>query len=317
MKVALIGGTGYVGSYIVDELIASGHKPRLLVRPGSESKILCPNDCEQVLGTLEEEEALRDVLSGCDAVIFLVAVIREFPKEGITNNQLQFRGAERVAKVATNLKVKRFLLMSALGANGETESSKYFIAKHLSEQIIKNTELDWTIFRPSSVFGDPRGQGRPEFCSELKESMLNLVPFPNFLPFPAPSFFTGVNPFDAGQFSLSLVHIKDLAKILVKTLDDQSAFGQTLEIGGEDITWNDIIKSIAEASEKKIIMTPAPFFVVWIAAMIFDRFKWFPATRDQLQDLVNGNTCNSNEIFKKYEIDPIPFNVSNLNYLNK
>jgi NADH dehydrogenase len=57
--------------------------------------------------------------------------------------------------------------------------------------------------------------------------------------------------------------------------------------------------------------------VVWIAAMIFDRFKWFPATRDQLQDLVNGNTCNSNEIFKKYEIDPIPFNVSNLNYLNK
>ena len=42
MKVALIGGTGYVGSYIIDELIKNGHTPRLLVRDGSESKVIQP-----------------------------------------------------------------------------------------------------------------------------------------------------------------------------------------------------------------------------------------------------------------------------------
>ena len=100
MKVALIGGTGYVGSYIIDELIKNDHIPRLLVRNGSESKVIQPEKCETINGDIDDDAALNETLEGCDAVIYLIALIREFPKQNLTNERLQFKGSERVAAVA-------------------------------------------------------------------------------------------------------------------------------------------------------------------------------------------------------------------------
>ena len=318
MKVALFGGTGFVGSYIVDELVSREHQPRLMVRSGSEGKVPKPEYCEVVSGDIHDDYAIRETLYDCDAAIYLIAVIKEFPKEGITNELLQFRGAQREANIALEVGVKRFLLMSALGASCRPGASKYFKAKHLAEQAVKNTELSWTILRPSSIFGDPRGFGRPEFCTMLKKDMLNLIPFPGFLPFPVPAFFTGLNPFNAGSFSLSMIHAADVATLFANVLEDNTAIGKTLELGGkQEVNWNEILKAIAAASGKKIFMMPVPFFAVWLVALLFDRFTWFPATRDQLQDLVRGNTCDSGELLKKYAIDPIPFTIENLNYLMK
>jgi len=318
MKVALFGGTGFVGSYIVDELVTREHQPKLMVRPGSESKVSKLKYCETVSGDIHDDNVIRETLYDCDAAIYLIAVIREFPKEGITNELLQFRGVQRVTKIASEVGVKRFLLMSALGTSFESGVSKYFEAKHLAEQAVKNTELSWTILRPSSIFGDPRGFGRPEFCTMLKKDMLNLIPFPGFLPFPAPAFFTRLNPFNAGCFSLSMIHVADVAKLFVNTIGDDTVIGKTLEIGGnKKVSWNEIIKAIASSSGKKIFMMPVPFFAVWLAAIMLDRFTWFPVVRDQLEDLVRGNTCDSEELFNEYGIEPIPFSVENLNYLSK
>ena len=84
----------------------------------------------------------------------------------------------------------------------------------MSEQYLRNTDLKWTIFRPSTIFGDPRGNGRPEFCSQLKKDLINL-------PFPAPLFHEGLLPFDAGNFSMSPVHIKDVATSFVGSLQNE------------------------------------------------------------------------------------------------
>tara|TARA_B100000287_G_C20625306_1_gene777536 strand:- start:801 stop:1757 length:957 start_codon:yes stop_codon:yes gene_type:complete len=316
MKVALIGGTGFVGSYIIDELIKNDHTPRLLVREGSEYKVLQPDKCEIIQGDIDDNDAIKDTLKGCEAVIYLIALIREFPNKGLTNEKLQFRGSERVAKISEEMGIKRFLLMSALGANPDPYGSKYMQAKHLSEQAIKNTSLDWTILRPSSLFGDPRGGDRPEFCMMLDKLMLNLIPYPKFLPFPAPSFFTGASPFNAGEYALSMVHVQDVASIFVKVLLDKDTINKTIEIGGLiEVSWNEIIKSIASVTGQKVFMLPAPFFVISTIAGVLDKFEWFPAGKDQLKDLIKGSVCNSEELFKKYNIEPIPFNTENLNYL--
>ena len=58
MKVAVFGGTGYVGSYIVDELIAQGHTPRVMVRIGSEHKVQQPDKCEIIGGQINDQEAI-------------------------------------------------------------------------------------------------------------------------------------------------------------------------------------------------------------------------------------------------------------------
>ena len=157
LKVALFGGTGFVGSYIVDELVYREHQPRLMVRPGSEGKVPKLEYCEIVSGDIHDDYAIRETLYDCDAAIYLIAVIKEFPKEGITNELLQFRGAQRVANVALEVGVKRFLLMSALGTNCRPGVSKYFKAKHLAEQAVKKhrTKLD----HPEAFFHIWRSQG--------------------------------------------------------------------------------------------------------------------------------------------------------------
>ena len=317
MKVALIGGTGYVGSYIIDELIDHDHVPRLLVRDGSEHKVTQPEKCEIINGNIEDDEAIGQTLDDCDAVIYLIALIREFPSRGLTNEKLQFKGSKRVAEIAEEKGVKRFLLMSALGADPNPNGSKYMQAKHLAEQSIKNTGLNWTIIRPSSLFGDPRGGERPEFCMMLDKLMLSLIPYPKILPFPAPSFFTGMNPLDAGDYALSMIHVKDIASVFVKILADEGSMKQTIEIGGNrEVTWNEIVTSIAKVTGRKVIMVPAPFFVISFIAGILDRFKWFPAGKDQLNDLVKGSVCDSSELLNKYDIEPIPFDIKNLKYIS-
>ena len=81
----------------------------------------------------------------CDAVIYLIALICLIPKKGLTNERLQFKGSEKVAKLAEELGVKRFLLnLIFLFAYFDPKGSKYMQAKHLSEQAIKNTNLQWT-----------------------------------------------------------------------------------------------------------------------------------------------------------------------------
>ena len=84
MKTALIGGTGFVGSYIIDELIKHNMTPRLLVRNGSQSKLLQQEKCELIFGEVDDKTAVQETVQGCSAVIYNIGIIREFPTNEIT-----------------------------------------------------------------------------------------------------------------------------------------------------------------------------------------------------------------------------------------
>ncbi len=307
MKIAVFGGTGFVGSYVIDELIAAGHGPKLLVRAGSENKLLRPNDCEIVTGDLSNREAIVQTISGADAVIYLVGIIREFPRKGITFEALHFSSAKDCMDVAAELGVNRFILMSANGVR--VDGWDYQKTKFMAEQYLKSTQLDWTIFRPSLIFGDPRGGNRPEFCSQLKKDMLSL-------PIPAPLFFNGIIPRNAGNFSMSPIHISDVSKCFATAITEEVSINKTYTLGGEaTFTWKDLIHIIATSYDKKKWKMPAPALGVKMAALFLDRFHWFPISRDQLNMLMEGNTCDGTKAFKDFPIDPISFSPENLRYL--
>ena len=302
----MFGGTGFVGNYILDELIKQGYQINTLVRKGSENKLSQPEQCNIINGDISDINAVEEVIKDSDIVIYNIGIIREFKSKDITFKSLHFDGAKLTIDLAKKYNINRFVLMSANGVcpNG-TGYQEY---KYKADVYLKSNIRDWTIIRPSLIFGD--SNGKKEFCSELKKDMLSL-------PFPAPLFFSGINFLNAGKFKMSPIHVKDVASVIVSSINNNHAFKKIYELGGEDYTWKQIIKIIAGGYNKKKMTMPAPAIFIAMIALVLDRYEWFPISREQIIMLLEGNTCESNAIFKRYNINPVKFESSNLDYLKK
>lgn len=306
MKVSIVGGTGFVGSYLVEKLCADGHEVRVLTRPGSEHRLSSATGASAVSGEVGDEAALRTLLTDADAAIYLIGILREDPRAGISFDALQRRGAERTIGLAEELGVGRFLLMSANGV--DAAATPYQSTKLAAEERLRQSSLDWTIFRPSVIFGDPRG--RMEFCTQLKAELIDS-------PLPAPLFFPGFSPLGAGRFQLGPVHVEDVAAAFAAALTNPETSAQTYHLcGPEALTWKEILQAIAAAAGKSKLMLPAPAILIAPVAGLLERFSWFPVTRDQLSMLLAGNTCSDDGLIR-LGLDARRFDQTSLGYLAK
>ncbi len=307
MRVTILGGTGFVGGYIVEQLLEQGHDPVVLVRRGSESKVYQPERCWLVPGDIGDDEALRDAVRNSDAVIYNIGIIREFPNRGITFQALHFEGARRAMDIAEAEGVTRFLLMSANGV--KAHGTGYQRTKYMAEEALRTTGLDWTVLRPSLIFGDPRGN--TEFAQQLYRDVIRS-------PLPAPLFFDGVLPLDAGGFEMAPIHVRDLATVAVNSLNLPETLGVVYPLcGPRRVSWREIIGLIAEVAGVTKPTVPVPVWAVHTVATFFDRFALFPVTRDQLSMLTQGNTCDSEVNWQMFGIDaPIAFDAEALAYVN-
>jgi len=307
MKVAVFGGTGFVGKYILNALVNQNHDVYTLVRLGSENKINHIENINIISGGFNNQTAIEQTLMNCSAVIYNVGIIRQFKSKGITYKKLHFDYAKLVIDQAKKYNIKHFILMSANGV--KENGTGYQSTKYLAEEYLKESGLNYTIFRPSLIFGKPKND--QEFCSQLRDTMLKL-------PIPAPLFFNGFNLFDAGDFSMSPIHVENVADFFSKSILNEVHYMKTYNLGGlENFNWKQIIQTIAKALKKKKWMIPAPVMPIKILASLFDRFSFFPITRDQITMLLEGNTCESKDLFNTFEITPISFNPKNLSYLRK
>ena len=84
MRVAVVGATGFVGSYVVDLLLEQGHEVNQLVRPGSEHKARHADQTRIVFGSIDSAPGLNELAADCDTVIYSVGILRESPGKGIT-----------------------------------------------------------------------------------------------------------------------------------------------------------------------------------------------------------------------------------------
>jgi uncharacterized protein YbjT (DUF2867 family) len=305
MKVTIFGGSGYVGSYLIDELLEKGHHPVLLIRPESRYKVNHRQHCTLIDGDIADPEAVHAAVSGADAVIYNIGILREFPVQGVTYQALHLEGARRAMDAAEDAGVRRFLLMSANGV--KADGTGYQRTKYEAEQYLKTTSLQWTIFRPSVLFGDPRG--RMEFATQLYRDIVCS-------PLPAPLFYDGLLPVNAGMFRMSPVHVKDVATVFVKALNMPETTGQIYELcGPQALSWKDILQMIAAAAGTSKRTLPAPAILLKVLAAALDQYAFFPITRDQLTMLMEGNTCGGQDAFQTFGLEPAPFDTTRLSYL--
>lgn len=304
MRIAVIGGTGFVGRYLVDALLTAGHEVSLLVREGSGERFPEIGRCRVVSGDLGSGAAIGQLLAACDAVIYNVGILREFRGKGITFEAMQYDGAVRVVDAARKAGVSRLLLMSANGV--DEQLTPYQQTKYRAEEYAKASGLDVTVFRPSVIFGDPRGA--MEFATQLYRDMVRP-------PLPAVGFFSGLIP-SKGRVLMSPVHIEDVAQAFRKALEDNTTVGRTFHLGGpEALSWNEMLQRIARITGRSKWIVPMPISLMKVAAALLDWLPFFPVTRDQLTMLASGNVTGPQELQALIGHKPRSFDAESLSYL--
>jgi len=304
VKVALFGGTGFVGGYLVDALLDAGHQPVLLVRPGSKARLRRATEVEVVEGEITSAEAVERVVSGVDAVIYNIGILREYPRRGITFEGLQYAAAVDVIEAARRAGVSRLVLMSANGVR--VPGTPYQETKFRAEEFARRSGMDVTVFRPSVIFGDPRGSY--EFATQLHREMVAT-------PLPGVGFHNGWSA-GRGQIHMSPVHVEDVASAFVKALEDPSTIGKTYTLGGpESLSWTEMLRRVAAATGRRKTILPMPIKLMRIGAALFDWLPFFPVTRDQLTMLSEGNEVETGDLESLTGRQPAGFSSETLSYL--
>ena len=151
MTVLVTGSTGFLGRRVVQKLLEHNYQVRCLVRTPGHERIFERAPVDVYYGEVGNSDALASACQGVDQVIHLVAVIRE--SENATYDAINHLGVEQVLEAAKSAgSVSQFVHISAVGAVNDPDLP-YLRSKWQGEQAVVNSELTYTIIRPSLIFG--------------------------------------------------------------------------------------------------------------------------------------------------------------------
>jgi len=296
MRVFLTGGTGFVGREVLKALLAEGHSVRCLVRPGSEGRLPIEVGVGTRFGDVCEPETLQGALAGCDAVIHLVGIIREFPGRALTFDRLHRQATFNMLAAAKAQGVKRFIQMSANGARQQADSP-YHRTKWLAEEGVRASGLDWTIFRPSMIFGP-----EDEFVN-LLAGFVKAAPV--------------VPVVGNGRYELQPVSVEDVARGFALALKKEEAVGQSYCCSGPDtFSYDAILDEIGKAlGKKRVRKLHQPAFLLRPFVTLLEKFESFPLTRCQMDMLLEGNCCDNEAWVSAFELRLKDFRAGIREYL--
>jgi NADH dehydrogenase len=270
-RILVLGGAGFVGCEIVERLAARGLRVRVPTRIRERAKrslIVLPT-VEVVEADLHDPAQLDELASGCDAVINLVGVLHD----GRGNNSFRSAHVELARKVIEVCKrrgIRRLLHMSALAASAEAPS-QYLRTKAEAEALVAASALDWTIFRPSVIFG-------PGKCfATLFAQMLKFVP---------------VVLLACPDARMQPVWVGDVARAFVDSLGNLASFGRRYELGGPKVyTLRELVAFIGRATghPRPIIGLGAALSNLQAAVMELSPVKIL--TRDNVRSLQVPSVC--------------------------
>ncbi len=290
MKIFVTGGTGFVGRETISRLHAAGHQLRCLVRKGSEERLPKIKELEPFFGDASESDSLRGGLDGCDAVVHLIGIIREFPDQGkgVTFERLHVEATRNMVDLTVQSGIKRFLQMSANGAAEQGETG-YQQSKWRAEELVRASGLDWTIFRPSIIFG-----AESEFIRMLVSIIKTLPVIPVI---------------GNGRYEMQPVAVGQVADSFVRALDRPVTIGRTYHLAGpKPYSYLEMLNTVSHALRRGEIKTiRQPLFLMRPAIKMLQTFQHFPITSDQLTMLLNGNICDPSEWAKDFDLQPLDF----------
>jgi NADH dehydrogenase len=288
MKVFVTGGTGFVGREVLRQLVEAEHGVRALVRPGSEEKLAVHEGVELVSGDATDPATLAGALAGCEAVIHLVGIIREFSSRGITFEHLHVEATHNVLAAAQEQGIGRYLYMSSNGT-GPSGTTGYHRTKWAAEQAVRASDRDWTIFRPSLIFG--KGG---EFVTMLADLIRKMPVVPVI---------------GDGRYRMQPVAVNQVAESFVLALGMPETVGQTYHLGGgESYSYDEILDLTGRAiGREHVTKAHQPLFMVKPMIKMMEHSSHFPITSDQVEMLLQGNVCDTTAWTTAFGIKPVSY----------
>ena len=303
--ILLTGATGFVGSHVLPALLEAGHRVVALVRSDDAgarlTERLAPDRRAGVdlrTGDVTKPESLPGALRGADAVVHLVAIPRDF-NGGASLRLVNTEGTRNLLNAAREAGVRRFVHLGALGVADDPELH-YARSKARAEALVRESGLDWTILKPSLMWGER--DGFFNVIAGLARWSPGLIPVPG-----------------RGDARFQPLWVEDLARVIVRCLADPGAtVGRTFELGGPRYwTYREITREVLDALGRPALIVPMPVPLIALVSGALERVRIaFPAATDQLRQLKLDNITALDALPAAFGFEPADM-AGRLGYLRR
>ena len=274
MNILVTGGTGFIGRHLCKALDERGHDVTALARDPDAD---LPESVERATGDITEYDSTEHAFEGQDGVVNLVSPSPlTVPKGGNeTYDRVHYDGTRNCLRAAEEHGVNRFVQISGLGADPDGETH-YIRAKGRADEAVMASNLDWTIIRPSVVFGDG--------CEFIPFTRMFTPPF--LAPLPG-----------GGKTRFQPIYIDDLVSMLGDALEDDSHTGEIYRIGGPEVlTLAEVGRLTRQAKGQPVTVIPVPMALAGVGLTVAGAIPGFPMGADQYRSLKFDNTVEENDI---------------------
>ena len=269
MVVLVTGASGFLGRYVVQELLNHNHEVRCLIHTPGMERVFNNQSVDVYYGDVTNFSAMKMACQGVEFVVSLVSIVRR--RKANSFDRVNIDGvANLMEAVRVSDSVKHIVHVSALGAV-DNPKYKYLHSKWKGEQEINKPGVPATILRPSIIFGDG-----DEF-SNILGAAIRILPI-------LPVIGHGRNRFQP-------IMVDDMAKCVVAALGRSDLAGRTIDLGGpEQLSYNEILDLICTTVGKRRLKLHMPFWIIWINVFFLEvLFNRPPVTRDLIRLLITRN----------------------------
>jgi len=304
--VTVFGGSGFIGRYIVKNLVAAGNRVRVAVRNPNQAMFLRPmGDVGQVVpmqANIRDDGSVAAAVAGADAVVNAVGTYRQRGRQ--TFHNVHVDGARRIADAAKANRVSRLIHISGIGTDTDSPSA-YVRSKTAGEEAVRGGFPGATIVRCSVVFGQ-------------EDSVLNRLAALARLSPVMPLF--GNSPTDAGSSKLQPVYVVDVAEAIGRILGDEASASTTFELGGPRVmTYRELVETVLQEAGRNRLLVPLPFAIAKpLAGVVEMVLPVSPVTRDEIILLESDNVVASDApCFADLGIEPTSLETVAPTYLRR
>jgi uncharacterized protein YbjT (DUF2867 family) len=247
--ILVTGGTGFVGHEVVGELLALGYRVRLLVRHPERAGAFARHPrIELVQGDALRPDTLPAAMAGVEAVIHLIGIITETSR--VTYEQAHTEATRNVLAAAKQAGVTRWVQMSAIGTRPFARS-RYHLTKWQAEELVRQSGLDWTIFRPSLIYGHDE---RDRLLNLLRRALSWPLDFLQLYSFPL---------LDGGEPLIQPVSVREVARCFALAPAKEASIGQTYDlVGPVAFSWREMVCKIMSTLGKKGLYEDIPLLLI-------------------------------------------------------